>query len=827
MLVLRSQNMKNSKSIKFKIAFVYIILFGAALFSGGYIFKEVKRITLPEQSVIEESNKVFLVSSAITNLYSSEASSRSAILTGKEKDIRSYNSQIDSIYNQIESIKADVIDPYIAQKLDTVQLLLDKKKLSFSEIINFRKSINRTENYDSALKEIHSAKEAIEKNQKPIVQVTEKQRKSLLSRLGQALRAESTDTVKITVNHPTMTDSLVNTMERIFAEAQKKDDKLQRELLQKEQSLLLENKTLTDQLRTILQSVEQNIINSSYQKINESKAIIGNATDNIAWIGGSAIITVIILGWIILNDLNQTQEYRVRLEELNSEKEDLLRSKTMLLATVTHDIQTPLGSVLGFTELLSKTELNDKQHKYMKNIQSSSEYIVKLVNDLVDFSKLENNKISISHEVFNFKTLINDTCYPLVPIAENKKILFKWSIDDELNNKFTSDPERIKQVLTNLITNAIKFTQEGGVELIAKAHEDHINIRVIDSGIGIEKNQIENVFQEFRQAHDGIEKKFGGTGLGLTISKRIITLLGGDITATSELNKGSTFSINLPKNRANEADTTSYNQKKNTKLIQEKLKEKNVLIIDDDKLQLQLMEEIFSPIFNKAILINDASKAISLLKKNHFDLVLTDIQMPKMDGFELIQTLRDTEETNQIPVIALSGKRNLTQEDFIELGFTTSHPKPIQFSKLIHEIGNILLPDLKDNSFNTEVTVGKESSLPPSNSLYNLDKLREFIGTNTEAITNVLVIFVESTQENILDLKYAAEDLDHDALGNIAHKMIPMFKQLEIKDVVPLLEQLEDHSIVFQDAPEAIKYVEDIEVIIEKVISTIKNIELS
>src|SRR5699024_8073852 len=131
--------------------------------------------------------------------------------------------------------------------------------------------------------------------------------------------AESTDTVKTTINYPKMTDSLVNAMERIFAEAQKKDDKLQRELLQKAQSLLLANKTLTDQLRTILQRVEQNIINSSYQKINESKAIIGNATDNIAWIGGSAIITVIILGWIILKDLNQTQEYRIRLEELNLE----------------------------------------------------------------------------------------------------------------------------------------------------------------------------------------------------------------------------------------------------------------------------------------------------------------------------------------------------------------------------------------------------------------------------------------------------------------------------------------------------------------------------
>ncbi|SFJ86869.1 ATP-binding protein [Myroides guanonis] len=819
--------MKNSKSIKFKIAVVYIVLFAAALFSGGYIFKEVKRITLPEQSVIEESNKVFLVSSAITSLYSSEASSRSAILTGKEKDIKSYNSQIDSIYSQIENIKLDVIDPYIAQKLDTVQLLLDKKKQSFSEIISFRKSINQNENYDSALKEIYSAKEEIEKKHKPIVQVTESQRKSLLSRLGQALRAEAPDTVKTTINYPKLTDSLVNAMERIFAEAQKKDSKFQRELLQKEQSLLLENKILTDQLRTILHSVEQNIINTSYQKINESKAIIGNATDNIAWIGGSAIITVIILGWIILQDLNQTQQYRIKLEKLNREKEDLLRSKTMLLATVTHDIQTPLGSVLGFTELLSKTQLSDKQNKYIKNIQSSSEYIVKLVNDLVDFSKLENNKISISEEVFNFKTLINDTCFPLVPIADNKKITFKWTIDESLNDKFTSDPERIKQVLTNLITNAIKFTQEGGVELIAKSNERQIIIQVIDSGIGIEKSQIEHVFQEFRQAHDGIEKKFGGTGLGLNISKRIITLLNGTISASSELNKGSIFTITLPKKTAPQVDTISSVKNNDKSIVEEKLKEKRVLIIDDDKLQLQLMEEIFTPLFKEVILINDATNAISILTASNFDLVLTDIQMPKMDGFELIQSIRETLETKKIPVIALSGKRNLTQEDFTELGFTSSHPKPVKFPKLIKEIGAILFPNLKEELLNLEVETETEIKITSSNQLYNLDKIREFIGTSTDAMNNILVIFIESTQENILDLKYAAEDLDIESLGNIAHKMIPMFKQLEIAEIVPLLEHLEDHSITFHNANEAIEYVHKIENLATCVISTIKNIELS
>lgn len=814
--------MKNSKSIKVKIAIVYIVLLGATLFSGGYIFKEMKRVTLPEQSVLEESNRIFLVSSAITNLYASENSSRNAMLTLKREDINFYYQQLDSISLQIEAIKKTIQDPYTVPKLDTVQMLLQQKKESFIEIIAFQKNLNLSENYDTAIKEVYDARKKIEQNHIPTIQITENKRKSLLSRLGQALRAEVPDTIKTTVNHPKMTDSLVIAMEKIFAEAQKKDHQLQRQLLLKEQSLLFENKTLTEQLRNILQIVEQNILDSSYTKINQSKTIIGNATKNIAWIGAAALITVILLGWIIINDINQTQKYRLKLEELNRDKEDLLRSKTMLLATVTHDIQTPLGSVLGFTELLAQTTLLNKQQKYIKNIQSSSEYIVKLVNDLVDFSKLENNKISIEDEIFNFKKLLNDTCYPLVPIAENKKIQLEWHIAETLNQNYISDPERIKQVLTNLITNAIKFTQVGGVVLDAKTEGAAILISVRDSGIGIEHNQLEYVFQEFRQAHEGIEKKFGGTGLGLTISQKIITLLGGTISVNSVLHEGSIFKVSLPQRLAHQVESIIPQNKEVIK-HQDLLKDKRILVIDDDALQLQLAEEILSPLFGELILLNDATEAISTLESTTFDLVLTDIQMPKMDGFELIQQLREHSDFQNLPVIALSGKRNLSRADFQELGFTHSHPKPIAFTKLIEEIMGILFPNAADDYFNLEVSL--QDSRPHSTKSYNLEQLIRFTGDNPDSLKKILVVFVESTQENLLDLQYAAEDLDLERLSDIAHKMIPMFKQLSMLSIVRLLETLEEQTQRFQNAEEATQYIVQIQDLTNETLTSIKNAE--
>ncbi|MBW3519751.1 ATP-binding protein [Flavobacterium sp. NKUCC04_CG] len=809
--------MKNSKSIKFKILIVYIVLFGAALFSGAYIFRQMKLITLPEQSVIEESNKIFMISSAINNLYSSEASSRSAILTGKTSEIKKYHQQLDSVNHQIELIKLDVETPELIFKLDTIQQLLHKKKKSFDEIVSFRQKMNSSENYDLAINQIHQAKEQIEKDNKPIIHTTEKEKRSLWGRMVKAWKAES-DTVKTTINQPGLTDSLARAVERIFEQAAKKETVVQQELLKKEHSLLQENKNLTDQLRYILESVEHNILTASYQKISDSRTLIGNATTNIAWIGTSALITVVLLGWIILNDLNQTQRYRTELEKLNAEKEVLLRSKTMLLATVTHDIQTPLGSVLGFTELLSKTDLTDKQRTYLQNIRYSSQYIVNLVDDLIDFSKLENNKINIEKKIFNFKELIDSTCMPLQQNAINKNITLKWVVDDSLNQNYVSDPYRIKQALTNLITNAIKFTQEGTVLISITREFEWVEISVTDSGIGIAPDQINDIFKEFKQAHEGIEKKFGGTGLGLNISQRIAELLYGTISVKSTLGQGSTFTLRIPIQASNKKISKLDNELSENDL--HFLKDKRLLIIDDDALQLQLMQEVFAPLVKGLTVLNDASLIIQTLEQERYDVILTDIQMPKVDGFELITLLQNHPTFASIPIIALSGKRDLSAEDFIELGFTNSHPKPIQITVLIRmlqSIWGITVQDVPTAAFTHPNDIQE---------LYNLTGLRPFIQDDEVAMKNILQIFVNSTEQNLLELREAAQVMDENALSDVAHKMLPMFRQLEITTVIPLLEPIEDYQLDYITAADLEAYIDQLDQEIEKVLALLKKIEL-
>ncbi|MBB1151231.1 response regulator [Myroides sp. NP-2] len=808
--------MKPSKSIKIKIIFLYIILLGAVFFSGLYIYKEAKKFTLPEEQVVKENNKIFLVSSTLNNLYSSEIYSRNAIVTGNNRDIKSYYSHLDTLVNQIEQIKLTTSDKAIHQKIDLVQDLLKKKKVSFNNIIKARKEINEDRNYSEAIDKIYDIRDEIQKKIEPIViQTKEKEKRSAWARL---FKGDHTDTITKTINYPNVTDSIVSAMENIILQAQQKVNLQQANLLKEEQKLIIENKNITNELRKILESIERNLLSLSYQNINESKARISTASTNIAYIGGSALFVIIILGWIIIKDINQTQEYRVKLEQLNQEREVLLRSKTMLFATVTHDLQTPLGSLIGFSNLLQTTELNSKQKQYLNNIQSSTQYIANLINDLTDFSKLENNKISIQEKAFNPKELIESICAPLVPNAENKKIKLKWTVDQALDHSFISDPYRLKQIVTNLITNAVKFTQQGGVFIEAIRLGNQLEIKVIDTGIGIEQSQIDHIFKEFSQANAGIEKRFGGTGLGLNISKRLIKLLGGDIQVDSILGEGSIFTITLPLEEA-DVQTNTYISAEQFKAQFTILAQDSILVVDDDKIQLQLMEELLTPIFKKVDVLNDSSEIESTLEQEEYNIILSDIQMPKMDGFEMINVLKNNAKYKQIPVVALSGKRDLTVEDFTQAGFASAHQKPIQLQELLILITQLLHPTHK-----LELTVQSEPtlSMDKPTKLYDINQIKQFIGEDSAALRKFVVIFVDSTQENSLDLTYASDDFDYQTISNIAHKMLPMFKQLQINHIVPALEQLEDQTIKFETKEDLVLYIQNINEQIQAVVSDLQ-----
>ncbi|MFT3795247.1 ATP-binding protein [Flavobacterium sp.] len=785
--------MRQPRSTKGKVILGYLLLFVIAAVSVWFVYSEILKIALPEKDINAENKKILQVSNAIANLYAAETVGRNSILTGSSKDFDAYNKILDSVNLQIEAIKKQS-DAAQLGKLDTIQDLLRRKRHSINEIILFRNYYNEKNTFDRAVGQITKVKDSLNRRVKPIQFKNNTQMRQFLNAVLTKRQMDSLSKL------PVSNEQLTSAIEKMLTQVIIRDNRMKYELFKKEQKLQDENRIISDQLRVVLSSLEKEILQKSYAKINKSKTAINNTIETIAWIGAATFLLLIVFAAIILRDLTRNQQYRQQLETLNDEKEDLLRSKTMLLATVTHDLQTPLGSVIGFSDLLKKTEISSKQEQYIDSIKHSSHYILKLVNDLLDFSKLENNKIAIEKVSFNFKDLIENICKPLEQNATGKNIELRCDVEEELNANFISDPYRIKQILTNLVSNAIKFTQEGSVEVVAKIVRNDIVISVIDTGIGIAKNEQDAVFKEFTQAHAGIEKKFGGTGLGLTIAQRMLQLLGGTISLESEEGQGSIFTVVLP---AVKSESSYKNDQPMPSVDTGFLENKKILIVDDDAMQLSLMKEVFANYPPEVTLLNDASKVKDLLESAPFDLILSDIQMPKIDGFELVRIIRNNNnpEIAHIPVIALSGKRDLNPEDFLSKGFTTFHPKPLQLEELLLQMKAIFR--------NEKPEFRQRAKHKSGGKLFDLTSLNQFTQNDPNALRMIIDNFIDSAKQNCQILKVAVAEMDADQMADIAHKMIPMFRQMEVWSISELLEPIEDRTLDF-DKEQMQHYADDI-----------------
>lgn len=791
------------KSIKYKVITGYLLLSAVAVISVWFVYNEIRHITANTR-LSEENAKIIRVSNTIAALYSSEAIGRSAILTSEKKELEKYYTLTDSILNEIQQLKSNADLP-LKKKLTRVKQLISRKRNSITEIYSFRQEHPDDEYYTNSLAGLKTAKDSVWRNTKPV----KSNKKDSWEKLAQDLLAPTQyDSLSKLVSEDTITIAY----ERMLSSLRQKNLNKNSELYKKEQKMLRENRVISDEIRVILTSIEKEFVKKTYQDIDETTNALNKTVNKLAWVGAGTFLLLIILAWVIIRDLGINQRYRKELELLNAENEELLRTKGMLMATVTHDLQTPLGSILGFQELLKNSGVNPQQKEYLNSIKESAGYIVKLVNDLLDFAKLENNRITIEELPTVIKNTIESTCSSLLPLAEQKGIELWWDIDENLDTGCITDPYRIKQVLTNLISNAIKFTNDGSVQVTAKRMGEEIIISVIDTGIGIAKDKHAAVFKEFTQAHDGIEKKFGGTGLGLTISKRIVELLNGTITLESAEGEGTIFTITLPYipcEVVNDEETNTAEQHNN-------IFGKKLLVVDDDTTQLRLMKELLQRA--GAIVITEANSltALKLITEQEFDCIITDLQMPVLDGFGLVEQIRNhpLEKIKDLQVIALSGRRDLDDEAFLRRGFSERLTKPVNINYLVAAIaGKGVLPN-KENE-----VAGIENK---PNNLYNLRSLIPFTQNDPASLKLIIDTFIESTADNCTELMAAAGENNIDRLALIAHKMIPMLLQMEVESIAILLSPLEEKTVMLPNT-EMINYCNDIEQRLQELCSALRN----
>ena len=467
--------------------------------------------------------------------------------------------------------------------------------------------------------------------------------------------------------------------------------------------------------------------------------------------------------------------------------EDAVKSKQQFLSNMSHEIRTPMNAIIGFTKVLLKSDLNEKQKEYLNAIKMSGDALTVLINDILDLAKVDAGKMVFEQTPFKIAVSISAMIHLFETKIREKNLQLIKKYDDKIPGVLSGDPVRLHQIILNLVSNAVKFTSEGKITISARLLNEteekaNIEFSVSDTGIGIPEDKMEHIFENFQQATSETARLYGGTGLGLAISKQLVESQGGRITATSKLGEGSTFSFILPFQKTD----GEVELDKVINVLITKVQNVKVLVVEDIALNQLLMKTLLDDFGFEHDIAENGKIAIEKLQNSSYDIILMDLHMPEMNGFEATEFIRN-KMNSQIPIIALTA--DVTTADLNKckaVGMNDYISKPIDEKLLYSKISDLLTkPKLKQD---LPLSAGKLKYV-------DLTLLKKRTKDNPELMTEMIELYLQQTPPLIKQLKQGLNDKNWGSVYTAAHKLIPSFSIMGIhQDFEDAAKKIQEYS---------------------------------
>lgn len=719
------------------IAYLFVLALCGAMFY--YIFQLRSSIFSQYDKIDTQDDLIHYTSEFTLAVHEAQGLATQFSLTDESKYLKLYNDKKNVVEQYADSIKLTTSDTTIINSINEIQALVVRKgQMSYIMSRQFY-------HYDPWA-EIYKALEGYPNPQNDISAPD----------INEILT--HSDSIQ-KVHYP---DSLITDI-RLLAEKAKTEYQHNINSYRKKiNELVASDNALSQKISNILIKLNQEIIASTTNSIIESEAKIERNIYISTVIAGFVLFMIVLFIILIISDVNKGLRARKAAENAQQKTEEIMESRHKLLLSVSHDIKTPLTSILGNLDLMDNSEENNGKIEAMKQ---SANHILNLLNNLLDFSRLEQGKLTLNSTNFNINGLCDETATMFQPIADHKSLVFNYINNISQGTVINADELKIKQILGNIISNGIKYTIKGHVDFIASVKDNNLIFNINDTGLGIPQDRLDDIFKPFVRIEN--HNTFAeGSGYGMSVAKGLCDLMNGQINVSSEVDKGTAFEITIPITivaNDNDSSTPPTSNDKTT----------NVLIVDDDNTLLTMMENMIAKLGGQSTVCSSAAmleKAFNDI--DSYDYILTDREMGALTGNGILKKVKQVRPDK--PVILMTARIEYDTQKALDEGFDGLISKPFTISQLANTLHLTL--NIDGNS------VGKFSE--------DFGRLYAIMGNDDDAVRKILSTFVQSICDDMLNFNETVEKDDFEMAKKLCHKVLPILKSLEQEQTLDYLNTM-------------------------------------